>query len=317
MPTRKQIVALASGFTAFISLYSLVAMADDKRAPAPKFDTKSTQGIFFPSVSDAIQGDRPSLESLRQTKTTSVAVTPGATASGDSSGGDGPWDKLITATSIEDEVKRMKLHYDSVVTTPGPFKSGGYEDARLDLMVLSSLFAITSEYKGDIRWKEESAAARDLLARTAFNCNAGTTQVFNEAKTRKDDLQDLISGGGLRGRKAEEGNDWSSIADRAPLMNYIETLNDQLREASASKELVDNEPGDVRRPAEVLAAMARILIQEGMDDADDEDYRKYSQAMMNAALEVKRGVEVKDYDMVSRGVGGIMQSCDDCHGEYR
>ncbi|MDM4016715.1 hypothetical protein [Roseiconus lacunae] len=317
MPSQKLISLTASGAALFTLAYvfCLTVAADDRRAPAPKFDAGSTRGIFFESVSDAISGQRPSLQSLRQTKTPAAAVAAGSTGATQAKAG--PWDNLISATSIEDEVKRMKLHYDSVVTTPGPFKSGGYEDARLDLMVMSSMFAIITEYEGDVRWKDDAAAARDLLGRTAFNCNAGTTQVFNEARARKDDLQDLISGGGLRGRKAEDGNDWASIADRAPLMQYAEALNDQLREATGDQAMVESEPGDVRRPAELLAVLGRILVQEGMDEADDEDYRNYSKAMSDAALEVTRGLELKDYGMISKGVGNIMQSCDACHADYR
>ncbi|MCC9603246.1 hypothetical protein LOC67_22075 [Stieleria sp. JC731] len=311
---RKAVLASVLGLS--VVAYNVVLVADDKRAPAPKFDDNSTRGIFFNSIGDAIQGERPSLQSLRKTQMV-VAANAGGGTNGESDAPDGSWDKLVSATSLEDEIKRMKLHYDNVVTTPGPFKSGGYEEARLDLMVLSSMFAVISEYKGQVRWKDDAAAARDLLGRTAFNCNAGTNQVFNEARARKDDLQDLISGSGLRGRKAEDGNDWASIADRAPLMEYAESLNDQLREATTSKELVEAEPGDARRPAELLAVLSEILIKEGMDEADDGDYQAYSRAMRDAALEVKRGVELKDYGMISNGVGAIMQSCDNCHGEYR
>ena len=291
------------------------ARGDDKRAPAPKFSAESTKGIFFDSVKDAIRGQRPSLESLRQKQTAAPTTVAKAAPAG---GGDaGPWDSLITPTSLEDEIKRVKLHYDTVVTQPGPFKSGGYQEARLDLMVMSSMFAIINEHNGDVRWKDDSAAARDLLGRTAFNCNQGTNQVFNEARARKDDLQDLMSGTGLRGRKAEDTTDWSSIADRAPLMEYAEMLKEQLREATSSADDVKADPNAVRRPAELLAVLGKILVQEGMDEADDEDYAALSEAMTKASLGVTRGLELDDYDAIEKAVGAVTQSCDECHGQYR
>lgn len=293
------------------------ASGDDKRAPAPKFSAKSTQGIFFDSVKDAIRGERPTLESLRKKKAVATMSTDATPDGGDADTGKGPWDKLISATSIEDEIKRVKLHYDSVVTQPGPFKSGGYEEARLDLMVMSSLFAIISEYGGDVRWKEDAAVARDLLGRTAFNCNAGTTQVFNEARARKDDLQDLVSGTGLRDGKAQESSDWASIADRSPMMEYAEILKEQLRGATSNADDVKAEPNDVRRPAELIAVLGKILVQEGMDDADDADYTAFSMAMTKASRDVIKGLELDDYDAIGKAVGAVTQSCDDCHGTYR
>lgn len=304
-------------FTASVFFLSfLSAFGEDKRAPAPKFSADSTKGIFFDSVGEAIRGERPSLQSLRQKQAVQV-VEAAPEPSGGAGGSTGPWDKLISPTSIEDEIKRLKLHYDSVVTQPGPFKSGGYEQARLDLMTMSSLFAIISEHGGDVRWKEDAAAARDLLGRTAFNCNEGTNQVFNEARARKDDLQDLMSGTGLRGRKVEEATDWAAIADRSPLMEYAEILKDQLRDATSSDDNVKSDPNAVRRPAELLAVLGRILVQEGLDDADDADYAAFSAAMTQAAKEVTRGLELDDYDAIGKAVGAVTQSCDACHADYR
>jgi hypothetical protein len=254
---------------------------------------------------------------LRASKQAAADSAAQGAADGGSEDDTGQWDGLVTPTSLEDEIKRLKLHYDEVVTQPGPFKSGGYQDARLDLMMMSSLFAVITEHGGDVRWKEDAAAARDLLGRTAFNCNAGTTQVFNEARARKDDLRDLMTGTGLRGRKARDGNDWASIADRGPLMEYADQLREQLRLATNSAEDVQAEPDDVRRPAELLAVLGEILTQEGMDEADDPDYVAYSKAMTQAAKGVTRGLELDDYEAVSRAVGEITLSCDNCHGEYR
>ncbi|QEF97239.1 hypothetical protein Mal15_12780 [Stieleria maiorica] len=306
---------LLSGSMLF-SAHAYLAWGEEKRAPAPKFSADATQGIFFDSVGDAIRGERPTLQELRK-KIAPPAAAASTTPEDGSKANAGPWDKLISPTSIEDEIKRVKLHYDSVVTQPGPFKSGGYQDARLDLMVMSSLFAIITEYQGDVRWKDDAAIARDLLGRTAFNCNAGTNQVFNEARARKDDLQDLMSGTGLRSGKAEESNDWASIADRAPLMEYAEILKEQLRTATNSADDVKAEPSDVRRPAELLAIIGRILVAEGMDDADDDDYVAFSNAMTKAAQGVTRGLELDDYNVISQAVGAVTQSCDDCHGQYR
>ncbi|QDT59636.1 hypothetical protein SV7mr_21450 [Stieleria bergensis] len=313
----KNRVAVAACFLVATACWLVVA-ADEKRAAKPAFNQSTTKAIFFDSVSSAIRGQRPTIDTLRQQ--TAAAAAPAATGGGATGGApkvDGTWDNMITAGSIEDEVKKRKLHYDSVVTLPGPFKSGGYQDARLDLMVMASLFAVISEYKGEVRFKKDAAAARDLLARTAFRCNSGTSQVFNEANARKEDLQSLMSGSGLGERRTEEGNDWSAILDRSPLMEYMEELKDQLKTASNSEAAVKAEPNEVRRPAELLAIIGYILHQEGMDDADDEDYKAYCVQMTNGALTVRRGLDANDYKTVGDGVGVITTSCDDCHGEYR
>lgn len=319
MPKKSQLITLLLASSAILLCVAMV-LADEKRAPAPRFSSDQTGQIFFDKLSDAFSGDRPTLSSVRKSATTTtLAPSPGNLAGGasaDSSGGN-VWTTLISPESLEDEIKRVKLHYDGLITTPGAFNSGGYQDARLDLTILATMFAVISQHEGDVRWKSESPAARDILARTAFRCSAGSTQVYNEAKTRKNDLQDLISGSGISNPNSEPENDWSAIADRSPLMTYAEWLRDELKSATTSEQAVKDEPAKVKRYAELIALLGEVLVQEGMDEADDEDYAALSKAMTKAAIDVRRALEINDYSAVSKAVGAVVQSCDTCHNEYR
>ena len=211
----------------------------------------------------------------------------------------------------------MKLHFDSVVTTPGSFKSGGYQDARLDLSALAMMFAVINEHGGEVRWKDQAVAARDLLARSAFNCKAGSNQVYNEAKLRKADLQDLVSGSGLAAREGEKKNDWTMIVDRAPMMEYAEQLKDSLQSITNDAASVKSNPDQVRREAELFAVLGVVLIQEGMDDFDDDEYKALSKKMSDAGTSVVAALERDDPAAVRKAVGAITQSCDACHEQYR
>ncbi|MCG8648563.1 MAG: cytochrome c [Pirellulales bacterium] len=295
------------------------AWADERRAPAPKFSEKELDGVFFEDLSRAFRGDRPTLSAIRKSSQSVVAsanVNVGGGPDNANAGSD-VWSGLISPASLEDEIKRVKLHYDSVVTTPAAFNGGGYLEARLDLTVLATMFAVITEHSGDVRWKDQAAAARDLLARTAFNCKAGSTQVYNEAKLRKADLQDLISGSGLSGREAEPENDWSMIADRSPLMRYSEAVFDSLKDASRNANSVKANGDQIRREAELISVFGEVLTKEGMDEADDDDYSKLSRDMVEASKAAVAALERGDTDAVRKSVAAIRQRCDACHNEYR
>lgn len=290
--------------------------ADERRAPPPKFTPSQTRGIFFDNLSEAFRGDRPTLSSIRQASDAAAVSAASANTPASETRAD-TWSPLISPVSLEDEVKRMRLHFDSVVSTPGAFNSGGYQDARLDLTVLATLFAVIHEYSGDVRWKQQAAAARDLLARTAFNCKAGSTQVYNEAKLRKADLRDLISGSGLSQRDADPENDWSMIADRSPLMEYGESLIEALEDASRDEASVKREIDLIKRNAELLSMFGEVLTREGMDEADDEDYTDLSRQMIEQSKQVAAAIERGDVAAVRGGVSAIRQKCDACHEQYR
>ena len=305
-------------FSCLATVYAASATsAQERRAPAPEFSKADTRGIFFESLEDAFRGPRPTIASVRKSSMDALNANVGSTANKeDSASGDGGWAKLISTTAIEDEVKRLKLHFDSVVTTPGAFKSGGYQDARLDLSVLAMLFAIINDYTGEVRWKEQAAAARDLISRTAFNCKAGSTQVYNEAKIRKADLQDLVSGSGISSRDANEENDWSMIVDRSPLMEYAEYLSEAIGDASRNAKETETNKDTVKRNAQLLAVVGKVLTMEGLDEADDEDYAALSLTMTEASTVVAQAIDRGNYDL-GKEIGAITQSCDSCHEQYR
>jgi hypothetical protein len=302
-------------------LVAVIAMvphlrADERRAPVPKFTPGQTRGVFFDDLNEAFRGARPTLSSIRKS---SVAAAASATTANTpiDEGGDDAWSPLISPSSLEDEIKRLRLHYDSVVTTPGAFNGGGYQEARLDLTVLATLFAVIHEHRGEVRWQDQAPAARDLLARTAFNCKAGSTQVYNEAKLRKADLQDLVSGSGLSKRDAEPENDWSMIADRSPLMEYAEQLIDALEDASRDAGSVKRETDLIKRNSELLSVFGEVLTREGLDESDDEDYTALSRKMMEESKKVTAAIERGDADAIRAGVSAIRQRCDACHEQYR
>ncbi len=190
-------------------------------------------------------------------------------------------------------------------------------DARLDLTVLAMMFAVVHEHNGEVRWKDQAPAARDLLARTAFNCKAGSTQVYNEAKLRKGDLQDLVSGSGLTAREAEPANDWAMIVDRSPLMEYADQLIESLEDNSRDEKTVKANIDQIRREAELISVFGEVLTKEGLDEAEDEDYVQLSRDMMDASKSVVAALERGNHADVRKNVSAVRQRCDACHEQYR
>lgn len=306
-----------------------IAFAAERRAPSPSFSEGRFSGLFFRSADEAIRGERPSVaagsaggtaagatgETPAPAGSPAAAATP--SAAGATAAGNG-FTRLISPASLEDEIKRVRLEFEAAITTPAAFKSGDFQKARLHLTTLASLFAVIVEHQGDVRWKRDAAAARDLLARSAANCKSGSAQVYNEVRLRKADLEDLVSGSGLAVRQAESDNDWLMIADRVPLMTYAEMLLDgPLKQGSRSAEAVAAEGDQLRRSAELLAVVGEILRQEGMADADDDDYRALCQELIDASAAVSAALDQQDAAAVGRAVGAVSQACSRCHESYR
>lgn len=292
------------------------AFAKERRAKPPRFGADSFRGVFFEDLSESVAASRPSVQELRGIRPQVAGADMGAKEAEAETGG--VWNRLASAQSIEDEIKRQKLKFDADVSQPGAFKSGGYVSARDELSILATLFGVVAAYDGDIRWKEQAEAARNVLARTAGNCNSGSIQVFNECKSRKQDLDDLLGGGSLASPPGAEESEWAMIADRSVLMGYLDVLSKkELPGLTNDDSGVQDSPDKVKQFGDMVALVGNVMIQEGMDDADDGEYVTLSKQMLDAAILIGQAAKQGDAEGARKAVGMVNQACDACHEQYR
>ncbi|HTN74845.1 MAG TPA: hypothetical protein VL096_06340 [Pirellulaceae bacterium] len=288
------------------------------RAALPKWDKGS--GDFFADVfKEGVVGARPDLSKVAGTggNSGSPMTTPGGETAAPA-GGVFAWSQIISSSTIEDEVKASKKVLEEEVSTPAKFAGNGYKVARKQFSVLAMMFAIIGEYDTDVRWKADGPAARDVFARTASNCKVGTIQVFNEAKLRKAELEDLLGGSGLKDRQGEAKAVWNTVTDRAPLMQRLEMAQQtRMQPWIANKGEFKDHAEEMIHEAQLSAAFAEILKKEGMEDGDDGDYAAFCDRLKKACLDIVDAAKRDDYDKARAAVGEIDKACTECHQGYR
>jgi hypothetical protein len=311
------LVALA--FLCAETLSAKDASSPPKRARPPKW-SPDVLDAFFPDARAKLVGTRPDYGQATASAVASAAPSAApeapATASAPTSGA--AWSKLIDAETIETEIKRLSQELAKDVTAPAQFKGGGYKDCRREFTTLAALFAIAAEYDTDVRWKDSAPTLRDLFARAGRNCKVGTDQTFQEAKQRKQDLADLISGNRPKPSEAEPKAVWAQITDRPPLMQRMNIAQlDRLQKWLASKQEFAAHRDDIKHEAQVIAAFADIITREGFEYWDDETYAGYARELRDASTEVAAAVDSDNYDQARAAAGKASKSCAACHEGYR
>jgi hypothetical protein len=318
---RRLAMTMAGGAVLSLALIAQErAQRPAKRARPPQFDSAKASQYFFDDVFTKLVGARPATGSA----STPAAGAPGAApAAGKEAATSTPaagagWMKLISAATIEDEIKLIKQDIDKNVTTPSDFAGRGHKVVRREFSMLAALFAIVAEYDGDVRFKKDAATARNLFARTANNAKAGgNANVFNEAKLRKTDLDELLSGSSLT-PSSGEAPEWAVIIDRSPLMQRLELcFQGRLSPTLANQGEFAKNGSSVVRGAELIAALANVLAKAGMPDSDDETYTGFARGMRDAAGEIVEAVKLKNYDQARAAAGKIDKACSQCHESYR
>lgn len=290
------------------------------RAAPPKFNPADFDGIFFTDALAQLQGQRPAPGDATPGRSNPNAMASSTNTTSDSEptseSANTSWKTLISGSSIEDLVKEAKLRIDAVITTPAKFAAGGVIEARKEFTLLATLMAIIQEYPEDIRWKHSAPYGRMIFARMASNCKVGTQPVFNEAKLRTQDLNELLKGSKLSGQA--ETVSWDETSDRTPAMKILEwALRENLSKLTASEKEFQQSKEEVKKYAELVAAYGLVLQQQGMSDSDDETYIELSQSMIEAASMVVTATIAGDAESARVAVGKIDQSCNKCHESYR
>lgn len=294
-----------------------------RRAQPPKFE-KPGQNFFADAFKEGLQGERPgnlgqAVVAASPTVGGNAPANSGAPAATGGVAGSG-WAAVISAATLEDIIKKMKTQVDAGVTTPSDFAGKGYKAARRDFSVLAMTFGIIGEYDGDVRWKKDAPVARDAFKQTAANSKVGTTGVFNEAKKRKEELQDLIGGSNPFEGKAADAkiSNWKDVCDRTPLMQYLENVwEPRLKPACSDKGQFTANQEKVLQDAETFAAIGAVLAKEGMEDADAKEYTALCNKLQKAAQDIADAVKAKDFDKASKAATEIGKSCVECHENYR
>ena len=284
-----------------------------KRAHPPKWEEEKEDRVFFKDAFSKLVGERPDYANLAKTTRPDPGTETGSTP------GDGvKWSKLISSDTLEDEVKAYVQVLATDVNVPSKFKAGGYRKARRHFTTLATVFAVISEYDKDVRWKSQAAGLREAFARAGFNAKAGSENVYQESKARRDELADLVRGGSVTVPEAKSKVTWDKIANLSPLMSRFEVgFEKRLQGWLASEAQFKSNIDTIKHEAELLAALGRIIRQDGFDSFDDEDYVKHAVQLETAATEIAKATLTNSFAAAQKAAGRIQLSCTNCHGDFR
>ncbi len=293
------------------------------RAKPPKFP-KSVVDLFSTDAKESLSGERPDFQKGGAPSGNVAAGGTPSDGSGSESGslpnlGGGAWSKMISSDTLEGEIKFYKILLGDDAKTPGAFKAGGVKKVRKFFSEYAALFAIISEYDGDVKWKNNAVAAREIFGRCASNCKAATDAQFQEAKRATEDLETMIGGGSINGPAgADPKNAWPKVADRRILMQRMEDLHQvDITAWTANENDFKKNADKIVREAELMTALCEISIKPGYEYADDKEFMGLARILQKACMDEVEAAKSKNYDAARKAVSIGTATCAKCHSGYR
>ena len=284
----------------------------------PQQWSKADLDPFFSNVFDSVGPGPPGSNGGRGTPIPipGIPEDPGGGNNGGGGSGAG-WSAIVSAQTLEDEIKTAVIQVGPAVASPTKFNTQ-HREARRIYSSVAVVFGVIADYDQDVRFKNAAAGMRDKVARAGFNSKVNTTGAFNEAKQRYLDLQDLVRGGNVALPEAETRISFAKVADRPPLMQRMDlafekTLKPMTSNINEFKANIDT----VKREAEMLGMLAKVIQDQSYEYAEGEDYLEYCKAIEQNCKEIVDGIKLNAFEQVERAVGNIFKSCTNCHEGYR
>ena len=287
-----------------------------RRSRPPKFD-QGVLDLFAPDPKSLLKGERPARTGTAR-PVVPVPTPGGKTPTPPPAAGGFAWSKIISRDTLESEVKRMNDVVQTTVTTPGRYNSGDHRQGQICFSTLAVVFAVINEYDGDVRWKDLAAGTRNLFARAGKNSKVGSDAAYQEAKLRRDDLQQLVRSILIDVPKTDAKTVWPDVTERSPLMKRLELAYDKrIKGWVSSGGEFSNRGAEIAHEAEIVAMLAEVLTRQGMKDGDEQEYTGLAVQMKTAARSLVEAVKTKDYAGASQAAAGITKSCSACHETWR
>lgn len=283
------------------------------RVKRPDLKDSERNQIYFDDIfSQGLKGPKPAVLNFEPGSGT---TSPGKSTDSRTSG---RWSDFISRSSIEDEIKILHRGLQKSITTPSAFNSK-FSEVRQQFDILAMLFAIIHEYDQEVRWKTFAGSFQKQLVDASAKIRTPSKPTFQLAKTTRDDLGQLIRGGGIEvDQDIKERLNWSDVVQRGPIMDQLDLLvGEFLKPAISNQEEFESKKDGLLRNANIVSAMARALTMDGLDDAEDDGYVQLANRMGSAARQLIEATQNNEFDAASTAVNRIEQSCVDCHSEWR
>jgi len=285
-----------------------------KEGPAPRAKppqwSQEVLDVFFDDAREQLVGDRPDF--LAHSEQVATAAEDAPNEKGQA------WSTLIDADTLTTEIKRVVNQIARTVLREGAFKSEGHRLCQRDFRLLAIWFGVVVEFEKEVRWQQNAGAMRAYLLATAEICEEGNDKSLAAAQEASEVLAELMRGQSPTLPSPSGANSTEEAADLGDSMQRMKLASEEkIAPALVRGREFRKGRNEIAHEAQILAALARVVRQEGYEYSDDEVYFEYAQQLQQAAVDLAEAAKSGNFEAAEQASEQVKQSCVNCHEDYR
>ena len=275
-------------------------------SPPAQWDDEAER-LFEGDPRQRLHGERPDRNAFIDEKSVSPATEVQNVS----------WDDLIPAEAVEDEIKSLYIDMGKPLARIGSYKSGGHQELEQRFAWVAAMFGILAQHGEANRWKEIAAPAAAHFSAASREAQVNNLQAFHNAKSRYEDLGQLI-----RGEKVDFDRTaslrWNEIIERPQLMQRLQQSYEQrLKRWAANQVEFEKNRLPLIHEAQIHAVLAEMIQQPSYAFSDDDDYLTHCNQLKTHAQRVSQAAQERNLEQVQQFLGELSKTCSRCHEAYK
>ncbi len=294
----------------YFGTIALSLFQDDPTQLITDIDALEQTRSRTPASGPSTAGTKPAMaDSKTPSDSKPIASTDGATSFN--------WQKLITAVTIDAELKRIRNQLTNYLGSVGRYNQN-FEKIQVESATLAALALIAGDYPSDNRWKERAPFIVHHASGMELAADGRGRAAFTKTEAHFQELLVVLNGGQPTSEiPTDDESSWADRASRESLMRRMQTGFDWLQSNVNSAATIDSGNEEAKENSAVLSALVQVIGHESYDLADDESYQKYVAETLSGLAEMKNGIKMKSFEQYDVGFQKLKASCNACHQEYR
>ena len=227
------------------------------------------------------------------------------------------WKAVIPKEILESEVKKIRNKLNKSLTTVSSYNVSCLELPG-DIAMLAALANIAIEHPDPVNWQANAKHIRSLAAQMVEEPLMRGAKSQKKLRSLFEPIADILSGSPPANLpEAEDGVDFGTTVDFGGLMKRAERSSDWLKSNNGTESAFKSNRDEVLQEAIILGTIAKVISHDDYGYADDTDYLGHSMPMLDSCLKMATAVKEESFDNFDSGLSRVLQSCTECHTNYR
>ncbi len=231
-------------------------------------------------------------------------------------GGNSSWGEIMPLDNLQEEIKKLRNHLTASLQNQKSYNDS-FKDIAVDGAVLAALAGVVLEHSDAVSWKANAHYVRDFGFEIFSSANGPGKDGFEKSKAAFEKITAVFSGS----IPADAGDvaakrPLAEVADRGGVMKRIEKAKEWMRLNINTEAKLKSETDQILHEAMIVATLGKVVSTEGYSNADEEDYQKYAENLVNGAKETMSAVKDQSFQKFTDSINKINKSCEQCHANY-